>query len=83
MTIHNEDIKEVTAEIPQGHKHLRITIVLQDGTELVFQEAAIANLVRAYITVKTHPVKRKVILKGKSLSERKDGYAEWQLVEEE
>jgi len=82
MIIHNEDIKELTAEIPEGHKHLRTTIVLRDGIEFVFQEATIANLVRAYITVKTHPVKRKVTLKGKSLSERKDGYAEWQLVEE-
>jgi len=82
MTIHNEDIKELTAEIPEGHKHLRTTIVLQDGTEFVLQEATIANLVRAYIMVKTHPVKREVTLKGKSLSERKEGYAEWQLVEE-
>ena len=82
MTIHNEDIKELTAEIPEGHKHLRTTIVFQDGSEFVFQEATIANLVRAYIIVKTDPVKRKVTLKGKSLSKRKDGYAEWQLVEE-
>ena len=83
MIIHNEDIKELTAEIPDGHKHLRTMMVLQDGKEFVFQEATIANLVRAYIMVKTHPVKRKVTLKGKSLSERKDGYAKWQLVEEE
>jgi hypothetical protein len=83
MTIHNEDIKELTAEIPEGHKHLRTTIVPQDDKEFVFQEATIANLVRAYIMVKTHPVKRKVTLKGKSLPERKNGYAEWQLVEEE
>lgn len=83
MIIYNEDIKELTAEIPEGHKHLRTSIVLQDGKEFVFQEATIANLVRAYIMVKTHLVKRKVTLKGMSLSERKDGYAEWQLVEEE
>ena len=83
MIIHNEDIKELTAEIPEGHKHLKTTMVFQDGTEFVFQEATIANLVRAYIMVKTDPVKRKVTLRGKSLSERKDGYAEWQLVEEE
>ncbi len=82
MIIRNEDIKELTAEIPEGHRHLRTTMALQDGTELVFQEAAIANLVRAYVTVKIHPVKKKVTLKGKKLSERKDGYAEWQLVEE-
>ena len=82
MIIHNEDIKELTAEIPEGHKHLRTMIVLQDGTEFVFQEATMANLVRAYITVKTHPVKKKVTLKGRSIAERKNGYAEWQLVEE-
>jgi hypothetical protein len=82
MTIHNEDIRELTAEIPEGHKHLRTTIVFQDGTEFVFQEATMANLVRAYITVKTHPVRNKVTLKGRSLSERKEGYAEWQLTEE-
>ena len=83
MIIRNEDIKELTAEIPQGHRHIRTTIVLQDGRELVFQEAAMANLLRAYITVKTHPVKEKVILKGRKIEDRKDGYAEWQLVEEE
>jgi len=83
MIIHNEDIKELTAEIPEGHKHLRTAIILQDGTEFVFQEATIANLVRAYVTVKTHPTIKKVRLEGKKLSERKDGYAEWQLVEEE
>jgi len=82
MILRNEDIKELIAEMPEGHKHLRTTIVLQDGTELVFQEATIANLVRAYITVKTHPMIKKVILKGKKLIERKDGYAEWQLLEE-
>ena len=82
MIIHNEDIKELIAEIPEGHKHLRTTMVLQDGAEFVFQEATIANLVRAYIIVKTDPVKRTVTLKGKSLSKRIDGYAEWQLVEE-
>lgn len=83
MIIHNEDIKELTAEVPKGHKHLRTTIVLQDGTEFVFQEATVANLVRAYITVKTHPAIKKVTLKGKKLAERKKDYAEWQLLEED
>lgn len=82
MILRNEDIKELIAEIPEGHKHLRTTIVLQDGTELVFQEATIANLVRAYTTVKTHPTIKRVTLKAKRLNVRKDGYAEWQLLEE-
>lgn len=83
MIIRNEDIKELIAEIPEGHRHLRTMIILQDGAEIIFQEATIANLVRAYITVKTHPSKKKSVLKGKKLVEKKDDYAEWQLVEDE
>ena len=82
MIVRNEDIKELIAEIPEGHKHLRTTIIFKDGSELTFQEAAIANLVRAYIAVKTHPSVTRVRLKGRNLSERKEGYAEWQLLEE-
>lgn len=82
MLVHNEDIKELTVEIPEGHRHLKATIIFQDGAEFVFQEATVANLVRAYITVKTHPVKKKITLKGARLPETKEGYAEWQLLEE-
>ncbi len=82
MNIANEDIKEVWAGIPDGHTHVRTRVVLHDGTEFVFQEATVANIVRAYIMLKTDPVRTSVRLKGKKLEERKEGYAEWQLVEE-
>ncbi len=82
MKISNEDIVEVLAEIPEGHRHIRTKVVLHDGTEFVFQEATMANIVRAFVTVKTDPVKKLVRLKGRRLEERKDGYAEWQLCEE-
>lgn len=81
MTIRNEDVKKLIAEIPEGHNHLRTTIVLEDGTKIMFQEATIANLVRAYIAIKTHPCLTRVSLQGTRLHERKEGYAEWQLVE--
>lgn len=83
MVISNEDVKELVVEIPEGHRHLRTTIVFMDGEELTFQEAMIANLVRAYITVKTHPITNKITLRGDRLARRKDGYAEWQLLEVE
>ena len=82
MNIKNEDIKEILVEIPEGHKHIRTKITLQDDTELVLQEAAIANITRAYITVKTHPQKESVKLTGRQLTDKKDGYADWQLLEE-
>lgn len=82
MNIKNEDIKEVLVEVPSGHKHIRTKITLQDDTELVLQEATVANILRAYITVKTHPQKESVRLKGRQSADRKDGYAGWQLLEE-
>jgi hypothetical protein len=82
MNIANEDVKKLIAEIPEGHKHLWTTIVLQDGTSFTFQEATIANLVRAYIGIKTHPRLTGVRLSGRKLEERKEGYAAWQLIEE-
>jgi hypothetical protein len=81
MIIHNEDIRELIAEVPEGHRHIRTTILFQDGTEWILQEATIANLVRAYITVKTHPTMTRVRLVGQRLVRAKEGYAEWQLLE--
>ncbi len=82
MDIANEDVKEILAEIPVGHEHLRTTMILHDGTSFTFQEATIANIVRAYITIKTHPRLYNVRLTGRKLDDRKDGYAAWQLIEE-
>jgi hypothetical protein len=80
VIIANEEVKSLIAEIPEGHKHLRTTIELHDGRTFTFQEATIANLVRAYIEVKTHPVVTNVHYTGRNLAARKDGYAEWQLL---
>jgi len=82
MIIRNEDVKELIVEIPEGHMHIRATIFLQDGTELTLQEATIANLVRAYINIKTHPTATALRLTGRKLRDRKDGFAGWQLVED-
>ncbi len=82
MIIANEEVQELIAEIPEGHRHLRTTIKLQDGRSFTFQEATIANLVRAYITLKTHPKRTNVRLLGRKLDVHKEGYAVWQLMED-
>ncbi len=82
MIIKNEDVRELLVEIPEGHKHIRATFTLQDSTAIILQEATIANLVRAYTNIKTHPTATSIRLTGKKLQNRKNGYAEWQLIEE-
>ena len=83
MIAKNEDVVELIAEIPEGHKHIRTTLKFQDGNELTLQEAAVANIVRAYVSIKTHPVTSRVVMKSRKLEERKEGYAAWQLIESE
>ena len=82
MKIRNEDIREILVETPEGHRHVRARIMLKDETELEFQEATVANLTRAFVTVKTHPQKRSVLLRSRHMTDMKEGYADWQLVED-
>jgi hypothetical protein len=81
MVLRNEDVARIVAEIPEGHRHLRTTLTLADGSSIRFQEATVAAIVRAYVAVKTDPRRRAVELEGRKVNDRKDGYAEWQLLE--
>lgn len=69
--------------IPSGHLHLRAVLELSDGQELELQEATVAALVRAYVSIKTDPLRQQVRLVGRRLdpAEGKSGFAEWQLLE--
>jgi hypothetical protein len=83
LVLRNEDVTRIVAEIPAGHRHLRTTVTLADGSSLTFQEATVAAIVRAYVAVKTHPVRTRVALTGSRQNGCKRGYAEWQLLEED
>lgn len=80
--LRNEDVTQLLAEIPLGHRHLRTTLTLADGSAITLQEATIAAIVRAYVAVKTDPLRSCVRLTGRRVESRKAGYAEWQLLEE-
>jgi len=80
--IRNEDINKGLVGVPAGHKHLRIPMELKNGSVLIFQEATIANILRAYAIVKTHPNVHAQELEMETLTDlRKDGYAMYQLLE--
>jgi hypothetical protein len=79
----NEDVKRVLLGTPKNHKHLRISIML-DGECLIFSEATIANILRAFVTIKTHPQIMAIELREAILHQyRRVGYAEHQLIETE
>jgi hypothetical protein len=81
--IRNEDVNKILVGVPEGHKHLRISMKLKNRLILIFQEATIANILRVYTTVKTHPSVRAQELEMETLTAdlRKDGYAVHQLLE--
>lgn len=81
----NADISEIVLAPPRGHQHLRATIKLHSGEEIILQEATVANLVRAYVGIKTHPKRRGYRLIGRDLAEGeiKKGFATWQLLEKD
>ncbi|NIR87597.1 hypothetical protein GWO13_08600 [Candidatus Bathyarchaeota archaeon] len=81
--IRNEDVSRVLVGVPEGHKHLRICLELKNAYTLIFQEATVANILRAYTTIKTHPNVRARELKIKTLTteQPKKGYATHQLLE--
>ncbi len=78
----NEDVEEIVMAIPRGHYHVRGMLKLRDQV-IVLQEATLAAIARAYLSIILHPTRRGVILKRKHLSRngRKPGYAEYQLIE--
>lgn len=81
--VKNCDVEGVLYAVPKGHRHYRLVVFLGNGRVLVFSEAFVANIVRAYVTVHTHPAKGAVEMRRFVLpeGERKEGYAECQLLE--
>ena len=81
--IRNEDIEKVLIGVPKGHKHLRVCMKLKNKSTMIFQEATIANILRAYITIKTHPMIKAQELKMRMTDKtsQKQGYALHQLLE--
>ncbi|MER3602375.1 MAG: hypothetical protein C4339_06665 [Nitrososphaerota archaeon] len=82
--IRNEQIRRALVGRPSGERRLRVIIELE-GEVLIFEEAAFANLARAYHWVYDHPQRFALELRYARLAEeqRKKGYAEHQLLETE
>ncbi|WP_088334724.1 hypothetical protein [Methanopyrus sp. KOL6] len=75
----NYDVVRAKVGVPERHRHIRTEIEIRDGRKIVFQEATMSNLLRAFVTVKTRPDVVYVELKRKKFDVPE--YSEWQLVE--
>jgi len=78
----NSDVQKIVAFIPPCHRHLRLVIVTKDQV-IVLHEATVAAIVRAYIDIITHPIKKAVEYAQVKLGKnsKKQGYAKDQLIE--
>ncbi len=81
VVVRNEDIVRVQAFIPDGHRHVRLAVWLRCGRVIVFQHATVDGIIRAFLSVSLHPVRRGVELVGDVVEGRKPGFARYQLVE--
>jgi hypothetical protein len=74
ITFRNRDVKRVLIGIPEKHKHLRIIVETNDKI-FVFHEATITNIVRGFVSVKTHPKIEAIEMEIQEIKERKKGFA--------
>ncbi len=81
--IRNSDINRVLIGTPKDHKHMRVIIDLKNGDKIIFSEATIANIARAYITIKTHPKisSLELVMKDMKKEDIKEGFSQFQLIE--
>ncbi|MCC6029258.1 MAG: NUDIX domain-containing protein [Candidatus Korarchaeum sp.] len=82
LFIRNRDLRRVIIGVPRGHVHKRVVMELFDGI-IVLHEATVENIVRAFVEVEMHPSRRAIVLEGRELERRKEGYSKYQLLEVE
>ena len=80
--VRNSMVNSLLMGIPYRHKHIRMALSIDGLGILIFNEAVIAAIVRAYINIKTSPKKTAIYMTRKD-GEWKEGFAKYQLIEEE
>lgn len=81
LLLRNREVLRVLVGVPDGHQHLRARIETAAGDVITLQEATVAALARAYLQITTHPTLQAVELRAEAVDARKDGFAEFQLMD--
>lgn len=81
LLLRNRHVARVIVGIPDGHEHIRARIESDAGDIVTLQEATLAAIVRAYLSVSTHPQRKAVELRSMAVEASKEGFAAHQLME--
>ncbi len=81
LLLRNREVLRVLVGVPDGHQHLRARVETAAGDVITLQEATLAALARAYLQITTHPTLQAVELRAEAVATRKDGFAEFQLLD--
>ncbi|MBI2264021.1 MAG: hypothetical protein HYU64_02420 [Armatimonadetes bacterium] len=81
LVLRNQDVVRCLLGTPEGHSHMRALLETADGKQIFLQEATLANITRAYVTLKTHPVRKALELVLERVENPKEGFAHWQVLE--
>ncbi len=81
LLLRNRHVARVVVGIPEGQEQIRARIESDGGDIITLQEATLAALVRAYLSVSTHPQRKAVELRSMAVEESKEGFAMHQLME--
>jgi hypothetical protein len=81
LLLRNRHVSRVLVGVPDGHQHIRARIETGGGDVITLQEATLAAIARAYLSVSTHPTRNAVELRAAEIKGRKDGFAEVHLLE--
>ncbi len=81
LLLRNREVLRVLVGVPDGHQHLRARVETAAGDVITLQEATLAALARAYLQITTHPTLQAVELRAEAVASRKDGFAEFQLLD--
>lgn len=77
------DVNRLLFGIPATHKHYRLALITRDDDCLVLSEALVAAIARAYVSIKTHPLRASIEMASRPLQSPKADFASYQLLETE
>ncbi|MDZ7263437.1 MAG: hypothetical protein ONB16_02550 [candidate division KSB1 bacterium] len=76
-----KDVDRLLFGVPTDHKHCRLALITTRDECFILSEALVAAIVRAYVSLKTHPQLKTIEMNSSRSSWPKADFADYQLLE--